>query len=131
VLQRNKPLWAAYESKCSDEDQFSEREWGFESLYRYQMKDHCPRCLSPWETVGKDVQYCLSRCGMRKFCSGRTYKAETYICDNIINNHDFLAWYVDLKYCVYFKPPDFERTKLPYLKLDIETEKLKLYLTFS
>ena len=94
------------------------------------MKDHCPRCLSSWEKSGIDnLDYCISRCGMGRYKRGPK-QLPTFTCENIIEYQDLLLWDCDGKYCKYLKN-NSEIIKLPYLKFDIEADKLKLYLTFS
>ena len=94
------------------------------------MKDHCPRCLSPWERVGNN-DYCLTKCGMSRHNDNNDHLL--YFLENIIKHRDFLVWYPNEKYCRYFSclKPEYEVGKLPYFKFDIEADKLKLYLTFS
>jgi hypothetical protein len=122
----NPNLWAAYESKCSEENLAPERDCGIEAHLSYQMKDHCPRCLSPWETIKNGSHYCSSKCGMHLSL------AHIYILENLIKEKDFLAWYVKENYCCYFPSVmALNQIKLPYLKFDISPSQLKLYLTFS
>lgn len=96
-----------------------------------KMKDCCPRCISPWEMVGQ-TEHCLTRCGMSRMkVDDRWIFEEMYICDGIINGDDSLIWFTKAKRCVYYKKPGSSRVRLPYLEFDIESKKLKLYLTFS
>jgi hypothetical protein len=92
------------------------------------MKDHCPRCLSPWDRKG-NTDYCLVKCGMQR--PHDEADRLLYILENIIKKEDFLVWYTSNKYCCYFRSLRDKSIKLPYLKFDIEADKLKLYLTFS
>ena len=96
------------------------------------MKDHCPRCLSPWKQVIQGEDCCLTECGMRRLGEVAANKGPTFLCDSIIKQGDFLVWYTGYKYCRYYGSLHHSNSiKLPYLKFDIEAPKLKLYLTFS
>lgn len=102
------------------------------------MKDHCPRCLSSWEKSDfNDARYniaeynvCVSRCGMLCYLNFAKTSV-TFLCENIIAYQDLLVWFSNKKYCQYTRNDECEPIKLPYLKFDIEADKLKLYLTFS
>jgi hypothetical protein len=95
------------------------------------MKDHCPRCISPWEEIDYHC-FCLTRCGMRRVEEVPPAKKHIYILESIIKHGDFLVWYATKKYCNYYSSLDTDiPIKLPYVKFDIEAPQLKLYLTFS
>jgi hypothetical protein len=120
---------AAYENKCSDEDQVPERECGFDPLYRYQITmieySNCPRCLNTWNKSNY-VLYCSSQCGMVYYLN-----TSTILYENIIRYRDVLFWFLEEKKCSYRLYDDVDELVLPWLSFDIKADKLKKYLLFT
>jgi len=82
----------------------------------------CPRCLSSWSDYSND---CSANCGMILCGVGGPLMVKI---PDLIKEGDRLYW-TTYDNCMYFHI--FNRTILPWLDFKIDTNKLKLYLTFS
>jgi len=92
----------------------------------------CPICNSEWEvSVETEVGYISPFNRSCKNCHIIYYK-DIMLCRNdILNVGDQLAWRINKHNCIYWIPGPKNSILLPWLPIDINTDKLKLYLLFS